>query len=101
MDIAVVGAGVALTMDAARSRCTAARIALAAVAPTPLFVPQAGEALVGTTVTDADMARAAEVARAATRPISDMRGEAEYRRHLVGVLVQRALRIALSRAKEN
>jgi carbon-monoxide dehydrogenase medium subunit len=101
MDIAVVGAGVALTLDAGRSKCTAARIALAAVAPTPLLVPQSGEALVGTALADADLARAAEIARSAARPISDMRGDAEYRRHLVGVLVQRALRIALSRAKEN
>jgi carbon-monoxide dehydrogenase medium subunit len=101
MDIAVVGAGVALTLDAAKSRCTAARIALAAVAPTPLLVTQAGAALVGTALSDADIGRAAELARTAARPISDMRGDAEYRRHLVGVLVQRALRIAHSRAKEN
>jgi carbon-monoxide dehydrogenase medium subunit len=101
MDIAVVGAGVAVTLSADRSRCTAARIALAAVAPTPLLVTAAGDALVGTTLTDGDLARAADIARAAARPISDMRGDADYRRHLVGVLVQRALRTAITRAREN
>jgi carbon-monoxide dehydrogenase medium subunit len=99
MDIAVVGAGVALTLDDKRTTCTAARIALAAVAPTPLFVPEAGAALTGTSVSEADVERAAAQAQAAARPISDMRGSAEYRRHLVGVLVKRALRIALGRAK--
>jgi carbon-monoxide dehydrogenase medium subunit len=100
MDIAVVGAGVSVTLDDSRSRCVAARIALAAVAPTPLFVPEAGAALVDGPVTDALIDRAASLAQAAARPISDMRGDADYRRHLVGVLTRRALRGALARAKE-
>jgi CO/xanthine dehydrogenase FAD-binding subunit len=99
MDIAVVGAGVALALDDKRTTCISARIALAAVAPTPLLVPEAGAALTGTSLTEADIDRAAALAQAAARPISDMRGSAEYRRHLVGVLVKRALRIALQRAK--
>lgn len=98
MDIAVVGAGVSVTLDG--SRCSAARIGLGAVAPTPLLVAEAGAALIGTELTEADLNKAASLARAAARPISDMRGEAEYRRHLVGVLVQRALRQALERAKK-
>jgi carbon-monoxide dehydrogenase medium subunit len=76
-------------------------VALAAVAPTPLLVPEAGAALVGSALTEADFVKAAERARPAARPISDMRGDADYRRHLVGVLVQRALRTAATRAKEN
>ncbi len=98
MDIAVVGAGVHLALGDA-GRCTAARVALAAVAPTPLLVGEAGDALAGTALGDADLDRAAERARAVARPISDMRGDADYRRHLVGVLVRRALRIALARAR--
>jgi carbon-monoxide dehydrogenase medium subunit len=98
MDIAVVGAGVAVTLDG--PRCAAARIALCAVAPTPILVPDAGAALVGTNLDMADLDRAGSIAQAAAKPISDMRGDAEYRRHLVGVLVKRALRIALARAKE-
>jgi carbon-monoxide dehydrogenase medium subunit len=97
MDIAVVGAGVSVTLDG--PRCSAARVALAAVAPTPLLVPEAGSALVGTTLSDADLDRAASLARAAARPISDMRGDADYRRHLVGVLTRRALRGAIERAR--
>jgi CO/xanthine dehydrogenase FAD-binding subunit len=99
MDIAVAGAGVSLTLDESRQRCTAARIALAAVAPTPLLAGEAGTALVDGPLAEALFDAAAEKAREAARPISDMRGDADYRRHLVGVLVKRALRTALQRAK--
>jgi carbon-monoxide dehydrogenase medium subunit len=99
MDIAVAGAGVAVQLDGSKAKCTAARIALAAVAPTPLLVPDAGAALVGTSLDDAAVAKAAALAQATARPISDMRGDADYRRHLVGVLVKRALAIAIDRAK--
>jgi carbon-monoxide dehydrogenase medium subunit len=98
MDIAVVGAGVSLTLDE-NNRCKAARIALAAVAPTPLLVPEAGGVLLGQTVTPELIDQAAERARAAARPISDMRGDADYRRHLAFVLTKRALQIALQRAR--
>ena len=99
MDIAVVGVGVALTLNDKRTACVSARIALGAVAPTPLFVPEAGAALAGSPLADADIERAAALAQAAAKPISDMRGSADYRKHLVGVLVKRALRIAIERAK--
>ena len=99
MDIAVVGAGAHVTLDESGRACAAARIALAAVAPTALLVPEAGDALVGTTLAEGDLEKAAALARAAARPIGDMRGDADYRRHLVGVLVRRALKIALARAR--
>jgi carbon-monoxide dehydrogenase medium subunit len=101
MDIAVVGAGTAVTLDDSKSRCVAARVALAAVAPTPLFVSEVGATLVDGPITDALIDRAASLARSAARPISDMRGDADYRRHLVGVLVKRSLQTAIARAKEN
>jgi carbon-monoxide dehydrogenase medium subunit len=101
MDIAVVGAGTSVTLDAEKNHCVAARVALAAVAPTPLWVPEAATALVDGPLTDALIDKAAAVAQAAARPISDMRGDADYRRHLVGVLTRRALRAAIARAKEN
>jgi CO/xanthine dehydrogenase FAD-binding subunit len=100
MDIAVVGAAAAVTLDDKKTRCTAARIALAAVAPTPLLVPEAGAALVDGELGDALIDEAAKLAQNASRPISDMRGDADYRRHLVGVLVKRALKGALERAKK-
>jgi carbon-monoxide dehydrogenase medium subunit len=99
MDIAVVGAGASVTLDESRSRCTGARIAVAAVAPTPLFVPEAGAALADGALSDMLIDKAAALAQAASRPISDMRGDADYRRHLVGVLTRRALRNAIERAK--
>jgi xanthine dehydrogenase FAD-binding subunit len=99
MDIAVAGVGVSVTLDPDKGRCTAARVALAAVAPTPLLVPEAGAALVAGALSDSLIERAAGLARAAAKPISDMRGDADYRRHLVGVLVKRALHTAVERAR--
>ncbi len=98
MDIAVVGAGVSITLDD-NGIVTAARVALAAVAPTPLFVPEAGDSLVGKAPTEEAIAAAAEIAKNTARPISDMRGTAEHRKHLVGVLTRRALHRALERAR--
>lgn len=99
MDIAVVGAGVSLTLDDAKQKCTGARIALAAVAPTPILAPDAAAALLDGPLSDALLDKAAALAQAAARPISDMRGDADYRKHLVGVLVRRALNIAWDRAR--
>ncbi len=69
------------------------------MAPTPLLVDDAGAALVDGELSDALIDRAASQAQAAARPITDMRGEAEYRKHLAGVLTRRALRIAIERAR--
>lgn len=98
MDIAVAGAGVQVVMDNGNFR--SARIALASVAPTPLFVREAGDALAGRAVSAASLADAADLARQAARPITDMRGTAEYRRHLCGVLTRRALEAAIEKARE-
>jgi carbon-monoxide dehydrogenase medium subunit len=96
MDIAVAGAGVSLTMDRS-GVCTAARVAIGAVAPTALLVPAAAAALIGSRVDDDALARAAGEASAAARPIDDKRGTVEYRRAVAGVLTKRAARIAASR----
>jgi len=98
MDIAVVGAGVSVTLDASGT-CTQARVALGAVAPTVLLVPDAAAALVGSRGDDAALARAAEAASAAARPISDKRGTVEYRRRVSGVLAKRAAAAAFARAQ--
>ncbi len=89
MDIAIAGAGVSLTLDAS-GKCTAARVAIGAVAPTALLVPEAANALLGSTLDDTALTRAAAAASAAANPISDKRGTAEYRKQVVGVLVKRA-----------
>jgi CO/xanthine dehydrogenase FAD-binding subunit len=98
MDIAVVGAGAAVSLDEAHRRFLGARVALGAVAPTPLFVPEAGEFLVGKDVSAENVFEAARIAQSAAHPISDMRGTAEQRMHLVFVMARRALNIAINRA---
>lgn len=98
MDIAVVGAGAAVTLDEGRQQFVSARVALGAVAPTPLFVAEAGEFLAGKAVSAENILEAARLAQAAVRPISDMRGTAEQRRHLTMVLARRALNEAVRRA---
>ena len=98
MDIAVAGAGVSVALD--NGTFKSARVALASVAPTPLFVREAGEALAGQEVNEANVQKAAEIARDAARPITDMRGTIEYRKHLCEVLTRRALNTAIDRAKE-
>jgi carbon-monoxide dehydrogenase medium subunit len=98
MDIAVAGAGVSVVLN--NGHFESARIALAAVAPTPVFVREAGEALAGQPVNDESIAKAAALARQAARPITDMRGTIEYRRHLCEVLTRRALHDAVERARK-
>ena len=97
MDIAVVGAGVGLTLDES-GVCAAARVSLGAVAERPLLVEEAAAALVGTTVDDAALGALARAASAACRPIDDKRGTREFRIEVAGVLAERAARIALERA---
>ena len=100
MDIAVAGAGASVVLDESGQRFLSARVALASVAPTPLPVEEAGAALAGRDVTEDAINDAAEAAMAAARPITDMRGTVDQRRHLVGVLTRRALRGAIQRARE-
>ena len=100
MDIAVVGVGANLTLDDS-GVCTAARIAVGAVAPTPLLVADAAAALVGTTVGDAAMEGMIAAVRAACNPISDKRGTKEYRIKTAGVIARRAVEKAFERAKAN
>ena len=97
MDIAVCGAGVALTLDGSGT-CTAARVAIGAVAITALPVPDAAAALIGTKVDDAALAAAAAASSALAKPITDKRGTVEYRKKVVGVLTKRAGAIARDRA---
>ncbi len=99
MDIAVVGAAASVVLDESGNRFVSARVALAAVAPTPLFVPATGEYLAGREISTEAIERAAQIAREATRPIDDMRGTAAQRRHLTTVLTRRALEKAILRAK--
>jgi CO/xanthine dehydrogenase FAD-binding subunit len=98
MDIAVVGVGVNLVLDD-QGRCREARMVLGAVAERAVLVSGATAALVGSPMDDAALARLAEAASAACRPIDDKRGTKEFRIKVAGVLARRAATIALERAR--
>lgn len=99
MDIAVVGAGASVVLSDDGQTIQSARVSLGAVAPTPLFVKAAGDALAGQPVSEETLDKAAQIAWEAAKPISDMRGTIAQRKHLSGVLTKRALRIAIDRAR--
>jgi len=98
MDIAVVGAGVSVTLDDA-GVCRAARVALGAVAERPLLVAEAAAALVGQPQNDAALAKLEAAASAACRPIDDKRGTKDFRIKVAGVIARRTAEIAFSRAR--
>jgi len=98
MDIAVVGAGVSLTIDGA-AKITAARVSLGAVAARVLLVAEAAQAIIGSTLDKAAQDRLEATARAACRPIDDKRGTTEFRIDVAAVLTRRAALIALDRAR--
>ncbi|MDP2675074.1 MAG: xanthine dehydrogenase family protein subunit M [Dehalococcoidia bacterium] len=106
MDIAVVGVAVLLTLDPSTGsgqsgdRIRQARVALGAVAPTAIRARQAEAALEGQPAGESVFAKAAQAAAAEARPISDQRGSAEFRRHLVRVTTERCLQEAARRAGE-
>ena len=99
MDIAVAGAAARVVVSEEGDTITDARLALSAVAPTPLSVDAAAAALLGQPLTEEAYAEAAKLAQEAACPIGDLRGTEAQRRHLVGVLVKRALRGAVDRAR--
>ena len=76
-----------------------ARIALGSVAPTPMRARQTEAVLEGKKAADETFGQAAEAAAAEAKPISDVRGSAEFRRHLVRVMMERCLWEATARAR--
>jgi carbon-monoxide dehydrogenase medium subunit len=97
MDIAVVGAGVNVTLDA-KGVCTEARVVLGAIAPTAVLVPDGAAALVGHKLDEPTLAKLDAAARAVCKPIDDKRGTIEYRIKVAGVMARRAAAIAFERA---
>jgi carbon-monoxide dehydrogenase medium subunit len=98
MDIAVVGAGVSVSLDGG-GIITAARVSLGAVAARVLLVSEAAEAILGSRLERAAQDRLEAAARAACRPIDDKRGTIEFRIDVAAVLTRRAALIALDRAR--
>ncbi len=95
--ISVLSVAVRVDLDG-EGRCEAARIALGAVAPRPLRVPEAEALLQGERPSEALIAEAAQLAMRACSPIDDLRGPADYRRRVVGALVRRLLVLAVEQA---
>jgi carbon-monoxide dehydrogenase medium subunit len=98
MDLALVGVAACITLD--KGRCTAARIALGAVAPTPIRAPEVEERLIGKTLNETTVAEAAATAGTQCRPITDIRASLEYRCSMVEVLTRRAVMEAAKRITE-
>ena len=96
MDLAIVG--VAVLVVSQDGICKDIRVALGAVAPTPLRVKKAENILRGQRFSDALIEKVAEVASEEARPIDDHRASAEYRREMVAVLVKRAIKEATARS---
>ena len=97
MDIAVVSAGVNLTLDR-KGVVKTARVALGAAAPTVLLVDKAAKAMIGTRLDEDALEKLAAACSAACRPIDDKRGTVDFRKKVAGVLARRAARIAYERA---
>lgn len=97
MELATVGVAVTLTL--AGEVCQEIRIVLGAVAPTPIRARRAETVLRGKVIDDTAISAAAQAAQAESRPISDVRSNAEYRREMVRVLTARAVRQAVEAAR--
>ena len=100
MDIAVVGTGVSVTLSSNKKNFESVRVSLASVGPTPIFVDGIDKEVSGQEINDESIRVVSNMAKNASKPISDMRGTAEFRQHLCEVLTRRALITAVERAKE-
>ena len=98
MDIAVVGAGVNLSLDTS-GVCVAARVALGAVAERAILVSDAAEAILGSKLDTDSLLKLSKAARNACRPIDDKRGTKEFRVEVAGTLALRAAKISYERAR--
>lgn len=96
-DIALVGVAALITLDSKHASIVNAKIVLGAVAPTPLRARKAEEVLIGKTVDDKLFEEAAQAAAQEAKPISDVRGSADYRREMVKVFTRGAIREAIAK----
>tara|TARA_Y100001970_G_scaffold36540_1_gene45131 strand:+ start:2854 stop:3744 length:891 start_codon:yes stop_codon:yes gene_type:complete len=99
MDIAVVGTGVSVIISDDKKKFESVRVSLASVGPTPIFVDGIDKEISGQEINDESIRVVSNIAKNASKPISDMRGTAEFRQHLCEVLTRRALITSIERAK--
>ncbi len=100
MDLALVGVAAHVTLDGAKKVCKGVKIALGAVAPTPIRAPKAEEILLNKELNEDLAADAGRVASRGARPISDIRATEGYRTEMIGVLTKRAVMEACKRIRE-
>ena len=99
MDIAVVGTGVSVVISDNKKNFESVRVSLASVGPTPIFVDGIDKEISGQEINDESIRVVSNMAKNASKPISDMRGTAEFRQHLCEVLTRRPLITSIERAK--
>jgi carbon-monoxide dehydrogenase medium subunit len=99
MDIAVVGCGVNITFE--NNVCTAARVSLGAVAPTPLLIKEASKIMVGSNLNSEILDKVSNICMDLCNPIDDKRGTIDYRTKVAGVLFKRATLTTIDRIKGN
>ena len=99
MDIAVVGCGVNITFE--NNVCTAARVSLGAVAPTPLLIKEASKIMVGSDLNSEILDKVSKICMDSCDPIDDKRGTIDYRTKVAGVLFKRATLTTIDRIKGN
>lgn len=99
MDLAIVGVAAWIKLDG--NKCVDARIALGAVAVTPVRAPHAEKTLIGQEITDELLEKAGLAAMEDCRPISDVRASAEYRHDMIRVFTKRAVKKAMEGYKED
>lgn len=97
MDIAIVGVGVVITLNG--EVCNDIKIALGAVASTPIRAKKAEEIIRGQGLDSELMERAAQIASEESRPIDDIHSYAQYRKQMVKVLAKEAMKQAGDEAK--
>jgi carbon-monoxide dehydrogenase medium subunit len=85
-------AAVAVAVDISGGTVRRAGVALTGVGSTTVHAVEAGEALVGSALSEATIQRAAEAAAAAAKPRTDHRGSASYKRHIINTFTARVLR---------
>lgn len=95
-DYATAAAGVLISLEA--GKCSAASVALTNLSDTPVYCEDAVDALVGSTLDDAAIKAAVTAAVDASDPVADTRGPVEFKKHVAGIIVRKAITSAIARA---
>lgn len=95
-DYATAAAGVLISVEA--GKCSAASVALTNLSDTPVYCEDAVDVLVGSTLDDAAIKAAVTAAVDASDPVADTRGPVEFKKHVAGIIIRKAITSAIARA---